>query len=159
MNFDTAFHKLLGHEGGYVNHPSDPGGATNWGVTERVARANGYEGDMRDLPVEFAKVIYRKDYWIPIRAEELPPKLRYPAFDAAVNSGVRQSVIWLQRACGASADGIFGPATLRAVRASDEDEMFLKMLSARLRFMSDLSSWPAFGRGWARRIADLMVGA
>ena len=159
MNFDTAFHKLLGHEGGYVNHPSDPGGETNWGVTIKVARANGYLGPMRDLPVDVAKNIYRKDYWIPIRADELPPKLRYPAFDAAVNSGVRQSVIWLQRACGASADGIFGPATLRALRAADEDEMFLKMLSARLRFMSDLSSWPAFGRGWARRIADLMVGA
>jgi lysozyme family protein len=157
MNFDTAFHKLLGHEGGYVNHPSDPGGETNWGVTIKVARANGYTGPMRDLPVSVAKDIYRKDYWIPIRAEELPPKLRYAAFDAAVNSGVRQSVIWLQRACGASADGIFGPATLRAVRAADEHDMFVKMLSARLRFMSDLSSWPAFGRGWARRIADLMV--
>jgi len=156
MNFDTAFHKLLGHEGGFVDHPNDPGGATNWGVTERVARANGYTGHMRDLPVEVAKAIYRKDYWTPIRAEEIPEVLRYAVFDAAVNSGNRQAIQWLQRAVGATPDGVFGPRTLLAVKTSNHEQTLRRMLSQRLKFMTDLKIWPSFGRGWARRIADLM---
>jgi lysozyme family protein len=156
MTFDTAFHKLLGHEGGFVDHPNDPGGATNWGITERVARANGYTGHMRDLPVEVAKAIYRKDYWTPIRAEEIPEVLRYAVFDAAVNSGNRQAIQWLQRAVGATPDGIFGPRTLLAVKTSSHEQTLRRMLSQRLKFMTDLKIWPSFGRGWARRIADLM---
>jgi lysozyme family protein len=156
MNFDQAFHALLGHEGGFVDHPSDPGGATNWGITERVARANGYVGHMRDLPVSVAKSIYRKDYWTPIRAEELPAVVRYAVFDAAVNSGNRQAIIWLQRAVGATPDGVIGPQTLGAVRSASGEQVLRRMLSARLRFMTDLKTWPTFGRGWARRIADLM---
>jgi lysozyme family protein len=156
MDFDTAFHHLLGVEGGFVDHPSDPGGATNWGITERVARANGYAGHMRDLPVSVAKAIYRKDYWTPIRAEELPPVVRYAVFDAAVNSGNRQAIIWLQRAVGATPDGVIGPQTLGAVRSANGEQVLRRMLSARLRFMTDLKTWPTFGRGWARRIADLM---
>jgi lysozyme family protein len=156
VNFDESFHKLLGHEGGYSNHPSDPGGETMWGVTARVARANGYQGAMRDLPLSLAKTIYRKDYWMPCRCEELPPALRYPVFDAAVNSGVRQSIRWLQRAVGAKDDGIFGPMTMEAVKSNSPDVVVRRLLSQRLRFMAELPNWPAFSRGWARRIADLM---
>ncbi len=159
MNFDQAFHLLLGHEGGFVDHPADPGGATNWGVTERVARANGYTGHMRDLPVDVAKAIYRKDYWLPIRADELPVSIRYAVFDAAVNSGNAQAIRWLQRAVGANADGVIGPRTLQAVRDANPDVVLRRMLSQRLRFMTDLRNWPAFSRGWARRIADLMESA
>lgn len=156
MNFDDAFHKLLGHEGGFVDHPDDPGGATNWGVTERVARANGYTGDMRNLPVDVAKAIYRKNYWTPIRADDLPPRLRYPVFDAAVNSGNTQAILWLQRAVGADADGKMGPQTITMARSAQPDQAIARMLSARLRFMTNLKNWPSFSRGWARRICDLM---
>lgn len=156
MEFDAAFHKLLGHEGGFVDHPRDPGGATNWGVTERVARSNGYTGPMRELPVGFAKEIYHRQYWEPIRAEDLPPELRYAVFDAAVNSGNEQAVRWLQRAVGVLADGRVGAQTLAAVRAVPADVVLRRMLSQRLRFMTDLNNWSSFGRGWARRIADLM---
>jgi lysozyme family protein len=159
MDFDTAFHKLLGHEGGYVDHPDDPGGETNWGITVRVARLNGYTGPMRDLPVETAKAIYRKDFWMTTRCEELPAALRYPVFDAAVNSGVRQAVIWLQRAAGVDgmgADGVFGPRTMLAVKQQTPEALVRRMLGQRLRFMTDLKTWSAFGRGWARRIADLL---
>jgi lysozyme family protein len=159
MNFETAFHKLLGHEGGFVDHPSDPGGATNWGITERVARANGYQGHMRDLPVAVARDIYRRQYWTPIRAEELPEALRYAVFDAAVNSGNAQAVRWLQRAVGARDDGVIGPQTLLAVKSRPPEQVLRRMLSQRLRFMTDLKNWPAFSRGWARRIADLMEDA
>lgn len=156
MNFDAAFHKLLGHEGGFVDHAADPGGATRWGVTERVARQHGYKGSMRELPVEVAKEIYHASYWTPIRADELPDVLRYDVFDAAVNSGNGQAVRWLQRALGVADDGIIGPVTLRTANAANSESVKRKMLAARLRFMTDLSTWQHFGRGWARRVADLM---
>ena len=156
MNFDTAFTKLIGHEGGFVDHPDDPGGATNWGVTQRVARSHGYTGHMRDLTVTTAKAIYRKDYWDAVRAEDLPPVIRYAVFDAAVNSGVGQATRWLQRALGVADDGRIGPLTIAAATMAEPDVLLRKMLSQRLKFMTSLSNWPSFSRGWARRIADLM---
>lgn len=158
MKFDEAFHALLGHEGGYVDHPNDPGGATRWGVTERVARANGYTGHMRDLPAEFAKRIYRRQYWDACRADELPSALRYAVFDAAVNSGVEQAAKWLQRAVGAADDGKIGPRTIAAAHSANPDKAARRMLGERLKFMTDLKTWPSFGKGWARRIASLMMG-
>lgn len=156
MDFDAAFHRLLGHEGGYVWHPDDPGAATRWGVTEKVARANGYLGDMRDYPVEEAKRIYRRSYWDAVRAEDLPAEIRYAVFDAAVNSGVKQAVIWLQRAIGADSDGVIGPQTLNHARASQPDFVVRRMIAQRLKFMTDLKTWQAFGKGWARRLADIL---
>ena len=157
MTFDQAFQQLLGHEGGYSDNKADPGGATMWGVTERVARAHGYTGHMRDLPVALAKQIYRASYWDAVRADELPAPVRYSVFDAAVNSGVGQSVKWLQRALGVSDDGAIGPKTLAAAQAADGQVLKAKMLGARLQFMTDLATWPSFGRGWARRVASLLV--
>jgi lysozyme family protein len=156
MNFDQAFHKLLGHEGGYVDHPSDPGGATNWGITQAVARKNGYTGHMRDFPAENAKVIYWRQYWVPIKADELPPFIRYAVFDGAVNSGNVQSVKWLQRAIGVNDDGYVGPQTITFARAAAPDFVLRRMLSERLKFMTDLKTWQVFGRGWARRVAELL---
>lgn len=77
MNFDKAFDRLLGHEGGFVDHPRDPGGATRWGITQRVARAYGYAGDMRSFPVTDAKRIARTDYWDAVRADEMPDAVRF----------------------------------------------------------------------------------
>jgi lysozyme family protein len=154
MNFDQAFDLLLGHEGGYSDHKDDNGGKTRFGVTEAVAREVGYRGDMRELPLDLAKRIYLEDYWRPMRCDELPEEARYVAFDAAVNSGVGQATLWLQRAVGAKPDGILGPMTLAAAKATPN--LKLKLLSQRLQFMANLHAWPAFGRGWARRIAILM---
>lgn len=156
MDFDTAFTILLKHEGDYSDHPSDPGGQTRYGVTEAVAREVGYRGDMRELPIDLAKRIYRERYWNAVRADELPESVRYAVFDGAVNSGPRQAILWLQRAVGVKADGIIGPQTLAAVRAADPERLLRRILAQRLRFMTGLPNWPAFGRGWARRIADLL---
>lgn len=156
MKFDDAFHELLGHEGAYADHPSDPGGRTMWGVTERVAREFGYAGDMRELPVDTAKQIYRAQYWDRVQADQLPEALRYPTFDAAVNSGVTQAVKWLQRAVGAVDDGRIGPETIRMANGSNPERAARRMLGRRLRFMTELSTWQAFGRGWSKRIASLL---
>ena len=158
MNFATAFEKLLGHEGGYANHPADPGGETMWGITKKVAVENGYTGDMRAMPQSVAMVIYKAKYWDAVQAENLPADLRYIVFDAAVNSGIIQAAKWLQRACGAVDDGIIGPQTIRAANSLSTDGIKRKMLAQRLRFMATLANWPAFSRGWANRIADLLEG-
>jgi len=156
MNFDQAFQELLHHEGGYSDHEADPGGRTRYGVTEAVAREVGYRGDMRELPLDLAKRIYKDKYWDAVKAEELPPAVRYAVFDAAVNSGPKQAAIWLQRALGVVADGVIGPITLRTANAVDGNVLKSKMLAQRLKFMTDLGTWSSFGRGWARRISKLM---
>lgn len=153
MNFDTAFDRLIGHEGLYSNNPADPGGETMWGVTLTVARASGYTGPMKDLPRDTAKAIYRAQYWDAIRADQLPDQVRFDIFDAAVNSGVKQAVKWLQRVVGVSEDGIIGAATLAAASAACND-IGRRYSGVRLKFMTDLPTWPSFGRGWARRIAS-----
>ena len=156
MNFTTAFEKLLGHEGGYSDHQDDPGGKTRYGITEAVAREVGYRGDMRELPLDLAQRIYKDRYWDAVQAEHLPADIRYAVFDAAVNSGVAQAAKWLQRACGVKDDGVIGPQTIRAANALHPEGLKRKMLAQRLRFMATLANWPAFGRGWANRIADLL---
>lgn len=159
QNFDRAFTDLLGHEGGYVNNPADPGGETNWGITVAVARENGYVGAMKDMDQSVAKTIYARKYWLP-EFESLPYAVAFQVFDAAVNSGVGQSVRWLQRAVGVADDGQFGPVTLSAVRAIDPTKLVMFFNAERLLFMTNLSTWSSFGKGWARRIsANLKKGA
>lgn len=150
MNIEQALAMLLRHEGGYVYHPDDPGGETNHGITVAVARQHGYTGHMRDMPLSVAATIYRKQYWSMIKADELPGALRFHVFDAAVNSGHVQAIKWLQRAAGVKDDGIVGPMTLRAAASVSP----AKYSATRLRFMTELKTWPTFGKGWARRIAD-----
>lgn len=154
MNFDQAFDTLLDpkHEGGYSFNPADPGGETIFGITARVARANGYTGDMRTLPRETAKVLYMKLYWAPMHCDELPALLRFQVFDACVNSGAPQATLWLQRATGAKDDGVIGPATLAAMRTADQLRTAILFDALRLDFLTDRPTWSMFGRGWAKRI-------
>ena len=156
MNFETAFDLLITHEGGFSNHPDDPGGATMYGVTEAVARAEGYTDSMKDLTLDFAKSVYRKRYWDACRCDQMPDQLRYPLFDAAVNSGPGQAIKWLQSAVGVKADGAIGPVTQQAVNAAAPQLTCQKMIGARLRFMTNLANWPSFSKGWARRIAAIL---
>jgi lysozyme family protein len=155
MTFDDAIKRVLMHEGGYSDHAADPGGKTMYGITEAVAREVGYRGNMTELPLDLAKRIYKDRYWDAVRADELPASIRYLMLDAAVNSGPRQSILWLQRALGVTADGVLGPVTI-AHSFANERNLPNKLLAQRLRFMTGLNTWPSFGRGWARRICDLM---
>lgn len=157
MNFDTAFDVLLKHEGDFSAHKSDPGGQTRYGITEAVARRVGYRGDMRELPLDLAKRIYREDYWNAVRAEQLPPAVRYAVFDAAVNSGPAQSVRWLQRALGVTDDGVLGPQTLSAANQANPDALRARLVAQRLRFMTNLDTFSSFGRGWTRRCCDILT--
>jgi len=155
MNFNQAFDQLMRFEGGYSDHVADKGGPTKYGITISVARGNGYQGDMRDLPIQMAKDIYHTAYWSPMRCDALPDSIRYDVFDAAVNSGVGRATQWLQMAVGTKADGIIGPKTLDA--AANCKNAKGKFNSLRLSFMTGLGNWDVFSRGWARRVADVMA--
>tara|TARA_R110000751_G_scaffold307636_1_gene430280 strand:- start:547 stop:1029 length:483 start_codon:yes stop_codon:yes gene_type:complete len=148
--FDEAFETLIGHEGGHITHPSDPGGETKYGISKRSYP----EVNIAALTLDDAKAIYRRDYWVRVKADELPAELRSVLFDAAVNSGVAQSIKWLQRAVGAQSDGVIGPKTLAAIADNNHHKTASNFLGHRLRHMASLRNWEHFGRGWARRIAS-----
>lgn len=156
MNFDTAFDRILSHEGGYSNHPDDPGGETMWGVTIAVARANGYTGPMRSMPRETAKAIYRSQYWDKVQADRMPFPVAFQVFDAAVNHGAAQAAKLLQRAAGVADDGIIGPKTLAAVASRNAAVILLLFNAEREQFYTDLKTWPSFGKGWSRRVVKNM---
>jgi len=157
MNFEQAFIKLIGHEGGFSDHPADPGGRTMYGITERVARANGYAGDMRLLPLAKAKDIAKREYWDACRADELPAAIRFDLFDAAYNSGPRQAIKFLQRAVFTRADGRLGPRTLVATQVYVPSAICARFNGHRLDFMNNLKNWDAFSEGWAQRIAENLI--
>ncbi len=159
MDFDTAFSRLLGHEGAYSNNPADPGKETMWGVTASVARSNGYTGSMRDLPQATAKKIYRAQFWDAARCDTLPEAVRFDVFDGCVNSGIAQSIKWLQRAAGVDDDGAFGKVTLAACNAMPSSVLSSRYNGHRLEFMTNLKTWPVFSSGWARRIANNLKAA
>lgn len=147
--FDAAFKALIDHEGGYVNHPKDPGGETRFGITKR-----SYPHlNIRDLTLDDARAIYRRDFWDRLQCDALPLAARFQVFDAAVNSGPGNAVRWLQAAAGVAQDGLIGPATRQAVDAMHPAALVARFNAARLLFMTSLSTWPTFSRGWARRIA------
>lgn len=152
MNFDQAFERLLGHEGGYVNDPRDPGGETNWGISKRAYP----DVDIKALTQDQAKAIYRRDYWAPVRADELPDSVRFDVFDAAVNSGTTQSAKWLQRAAGAQPDGVIGAQTVAAARSAGP-LLATHFNGYRLQFYTDSGNWPTYGKGWARRVASNLL--
>jgi lysozyme family protein len=154
VNFDQAFDQLLAHEGGYSDHAADPGGKTRYGITEAVARAAGYRGDMRELPLDLAKRIAFEEYWRPAGCDEWPDAVRFDVFDVAYNSGVKTAVKMIQRAAFAEADGAIGPKTRLAVKAMDPLRLYARISGARLAYLTDLPTWPSFGKGWARRIAS-----
>lgn len=143
--FDQAFEAVIGHEGGYVNNPRDPGGETKFGISKRSYP----DLDIKGLTLDSAKALYKRDFWDTLRAEELPTELRFHLFDAAVNSGRGNAVRWLQRAAGVADDGYFGPITLRAINTASPNALTARFNGERLYFMTCLSTWPEFGRGWA----------
>lgn len=158
MDFDRAFDLLMTHEGGFVHRPfsDDPGGATKYGITEAVAKENGYTGKMQDLDILFAKQIYKNLYWDKCQCDAMPDPIRYPLFDGAVNSGVNQSIKWLQSCLGLKVDGSLGPLTRQAANMSAPQVLRQQMIGKRLEFMTRLSNWNANARGWAKRIASIL---
>lgn len=156
--FKACVGEVLRHEGGFVEHPRDPGGCTNRGIT--LVTLGAWRGgpcsrdDVLALGEAEARAIYRAQYWNAVRGDDLPAGADLAVFDAAVHSGPRRAALWLQAAVGVERDGAIGPVTLRAVRgANDRRALIGAVCATRLRFLRSLDTWPDFGRGWARRVA------
>ena len=154
-NFDTSLEMLLKHEGGFVDHPKDPGGMTNLGVTkavyEKVMGREVTEQEMRDLTAEDVGPIYKALYWDKCSCDTLPPGVDWAVFDWAVNSGPSRASKALQRAVGASPDGAIGPKTLAQVQNTQPHEIIEMMTQEREIFYRALSTFDTFGKGWLRR--------
>ena len=154
-NFGKALRLLLKHEGGYVNHPDDPGGITNLGVTKRVYEEwigrEATEEDMKNLTPEDVAPLYKTNYWDKCRCDDLASGLDYVAFDWAVNSGVSRSSKGIQKSCGAEPDGIIGLKTLELAKGQNTTFMIENFQIIRQEFYEKLDHFDTFGRGWTRR--------
>ena len=153
-NFDECLNMLLHHEGGYVNHPKDPGGETNLGVTKRVYEKWGGTKDMKDLTVEDVAPIYKKNYWDKCKCNDLDSGLDWAVFDWAVNSGTGRAAKAVQKICGAAQDGAIGPKTLALVNGQDTQYMIEEFGKIRQEFYESLSTFDTFGKGWTRRNSE-----
>lgn len=158
-NFDKCFKLVLEHEGKYVNDPRDPGGRTNFGVTQRAWEAywnrSSSEEEMRKLTPNIIKPFYRAMYWDKIRGDELPAGIDYAAYDLAVNSGANRAAKYLQRVAGVTEDGIIGPKSLEAIQKCDAKCAVDALCAMRLDFLKRLPTFDTFGKGWSRRVAEV----
>lgn len=162
--YKEALDRLLAHEGGYTNHPMDPGGPTNWGITIHDARKywkkKATAADVQDMPRSVACDIYRAKYWDAQRCTELPAGVDYIMFDYGVNSGIGRSGKVLRRVCGMQTDtSVVTDAVIAEVHRRNPEKIIVAMCDERLRFLQSLKTWRTFGKGWGRRVAESQVAA
>lgn len=159
QNFDAILEKVFKHEGGYVDHPKDPGGATNMGIT--FATLQRWRGkpitkqDVRNLTKREAADIYRAYYWNVIKGDDLPSGIDAFIMDYGVNSGPSRAVIHLQEILKVGQDGKVGPITIEAARKANAASVVDQLSARRMRFLKGLSTWGTFGRGWERRVNEV----
>lgn len=158
-NFDSALQCVLVHEGGFANHPKDPGGATMRGVTLKTFRrffgADRTVQELRHIGDDQLARIYRTGYWDKCSCDELPAGIDYAVFDLAVNSGPGRAAKFLQAAVGAEQDGAIGPNTLGLVAAGEPASIIKSICDQRQTFLQGLKTFTIFGRGWTRRVAEV----
>jgi len=157
-NWIKCLETILHHEGGYVNHPKDPGGETNLGVTKRVYEDFGGTKDMKDLTREDVEPIYKKNYWDRVKGDDLPAGLDLCVFDFGVNAGTGRAAKYLQTMIGTVADGGIGPNTLKKLgEYVDEygvENAIKRYQESRQKYYEDLSTFDTFGKGWTRRVDE-----
>lgn len=163
-NFEKSLELVLVHEGGFVNHPKDPGGATNQGITQRTydawrSRQGQVFQSVRHINADEIREIYRAQYWHKVSADDLPAGLDYAVFDFAVNSGPARAAKFLQKIAGVPADGIIGAQTLAAVGRNDAAAIITRLCRDRLAWLKRLKTFSTFGRGWTRRVNEVQEAA
>jgi lysozyme family protein len=162
-NWDACFEMVLRHEGGFVNHPKDPGGMTNLGVTRSAWQGflnrDVTEAEMRALTPEAVKPFYKALYWDRIKGDVLPDGVDYAAYDLAVNSGPHRAAQYLQEIAGVTADGMIGPKSIEAIQSCDAKETADAICDMRLDFLKRLATFDTFGKGWSRRVSEVKAKA
>lgn len=161
-NLEKALDKIFGHEGGFQNHHNDRGNWTGGRVGSGELRGTKYgisamsypHLDIKNLTLEQASKIYRKDFWEPLRCDSLPYEVAFNLFDGAVNSGLTRSIKWMQMAADVEADGKIGPKTMLAWECYTPASLVARYNGVRLLYLASLDSWDNWGRGWAKRCAS-----
>ena len=161
--FAECLPHILHHEGGWADHPKDPGGATMKGITLGVFREwtgkQSTKAELRAISDETVAAIYRKGYWFPAHCDKLPAGVDLIVFDLAVNSGPGRARKFLQESVGAQPDGVIGAKTLAAVAALPPREVIIRLRNRRERFYKGLGTFATFGKGWMRRLSEVAVAA
>lgn len=162
-NWSRSFELMLQSEGGFSNHPSDPGGMTNLGVTkatwENWIGRQSDEAEMRALTPEKVEPMYRKKYWDAVRGDEVKLGLDYLLFDFAVNAGAGRAIKTLQTAIGVAADGGFGPITMASMKSYEPVKLIERFSQAKEDFYRSLNTFDVFGKGWLNRVAKVKAEA
>jgi len=162
-NFQRALPLVLKHEGGFSDHPKDPGGATNRGVTlatfRRYVKPDGTVAELKAITDAQIATVYYRGYWAEANAAALPSGVDYAVFDFAVNSGPARAVKFLQAVLGVAQDGRVGPKTIEAAQAADAGAVIARLCNDRLAWLKRLPTWATFGKGWGRRVADVQAAA
>jgi len=160
-NWDKCFDLVIVNEGGYVDNPADPGGATNWGCTKAVwEQYIGHEvskEDIRNLTKEDVKPLYKRNYWDAIHGDALPSGLDYCLFDCAINSGVGRATKFIQEIVGVFADGAIGNNTVTAINQMNTVTMINEFSDKRQAFLETLKTFPVFGKGWTKRVTEVRI--
>lgn len=168
MDTNTIIKNLIRREGGFVDHPADRGGPTNYGITQQtLSEHRGYEvtvDDVRNLTEEEAWDIYVERYINDPNFHQIAhPALLVLIFDCAVQHGQVRAAMWLQQAAGVNDDGMVGPVTLDAVNSQPGEQLYRRVLADRCRFYGKLitrdPSQAAFAHGWANRVAEFIEAA
>jgi lysozyme family protein len=158
-SYDEALRHLLRHEGGYTDHPDDPGGPTNFGITiydyRKYVKPEATAADVKAMSLDDAVALYKSKYWNALACDALPPGVDYALFDYGVNSGVGRAARVLQRLVDVAADGVIGPMTIAAARRCAPAVLIELLCDERLQFLKSLKTWPVFGKGWRRRVAEV----
>ena len=158
-NFSQCFALVLKHEGGYVDNPADPGGATNLGCTKATWEAwVGHpvtKDDIKALTPNDVMPLYKVKYWDTIKGDDLPEGVDYAVFDFAINSGPSRAAKALQSVLSVTVDGQIGSATLRALETANPREVATAVCEARLAFLQGLPTWGVFGKGWSARVVEV----
>ena len=162
-NFPASLALILKSEGGFVNHPRDPGGMTNLGVTRNVWREwvkrDVDEAEMRSLTPELVAPLYKANYWDACKCDDLPRGVDYAVFDSAVNMGSSRAAKLLQAELGVTTDGVIGRATIAAANAADPLELLESFSLSKEEFYKSLTTFATFGRGWLNRVAHVRQNA
>ena len=158
-NFFKSLEMVLHHEGGFVDHKDDPGGATNKGITHKtyadfLGRPLEDVSELKNIPEEHVQLIYKNGYWDKIKGDELPGGVDFCVFDWAVNSGPGRAAKALQKAVMVLQDGAIGPKTLEAVSEYSPAAVIEQLTEARIEFYKGLSTYSTFGKGWVRRTKE-----
>jgi lysozyme family protein len=159
-NWDQAFRQVIIYEGGFVNHPKDPGGPTNLGITQatlsRYLGRNATIADVRALTKASVQPIYKKFFWDVLRCDDLPGGVDLAVYDFGVNSGTCRAARYLQSVVGVVQDGQIGIKTIAACDKYSAEEIVRRLVAKRRGFLMGLGSWQTFGKGWNRRLVSVL---